>query len=159
MSENQIKKRERDFAQISNNFLRDPNISFKAKGLFSYMFSMQEGWHFTIQSIATQQKDGQAAIIAAMRELKDFKYITYTKNSDGSGTYYLDDCPSFEPNVENPHLGFPKLGKSTRIKNTKLDEKKKGFQKGKIEPISVLQTDDTLVVTYPRYSTRKRNTA
>lgn len=134
MSDNKINKRERDFAQISNNFLRDPKISFKAKGLFSYMFSMQEGWHFTIQSIANQQKDGQAAIIAAMRELKSRGYITYTKNSDGSGTYYLDDCPSFEPNVENPHLGLPKLGKSPRIKNTKLNEKKEEFKKEKNIP-------------------------
>ncbi|AFL69606.1 hypothetical protein [Sulfurospirillum barnesii] len=134
MSDNKTKKRERDFAQISNNFLRDPNISFKAKGLFSYMFSMEDGWNFTIKSIANQQKDGQAAIIAAMHELKSHGYITYTKSSDGTGTYYLDDCPSFEPNVENPHLGFPKLGKSTRIKNTKLDDKKEGFQKEKNIP-------------------------
>ena len=134
MSDNKINKRERDFAQISNNFLRDPKISFKAKGLFSYMFSMQEGWHFTIQSIANQQKDGQAAIIAAMHELKSHGYINYIKSSDGTGTYYLDDCPNFEPNLENPHLGFPKLGKSTCIKNTKVNKKKKEFKKEKYIP-------------------------
>lgn len=117
---NKIQKRESNFTQVSNSFLRDSNISFKAKGLFCYMFSMSEDWNFTIRSIAKQQKDGEASIISAMNELKEYGYITYTKHQDGTGTYFLDD----EPKHENPNVENPNLGKSTRIKKTELTKNK-----------------------------------
>lgn len=115
---NKIKKKESSFTQVSNSFLRDNNISFKAKGLFCYMFSMNENWNFTLQSIATQQKDGLDSIKSAMDELKQYGYVSYEKHSNGTGTYFLND----EPNVENPNVENPNLGKSTRIKNTNLDK-------------------------------------
>jgi len=136
---NRIKKRESSFTQVSNSFLRDRNISFKAKGLFCYMFSMSEDWNFTIRSIANQQKDGESSIISAIKELKEYGYISYQKHSDGSGTYFLDD----EPKLENPNLENPNLGKSTRIKKTELDKnknlseyKEKNIKKEKPKPKS-----------------------
>lgn len=117
---NKIKKKESSFTQVSNSFLRDNNISFKAKGLFCYMFSMSENWNFTLQSIATQQKDGLDSVKSAMDELKQYGYISYEKHSNGSGTYFLND----EPNVENPNVENPNLGKSTPIKKKNLDKNK-----------------------------------
>ena len=117
---NKIKKKESSFTQVSNSFLRDSNISFKAKGLFCYMFSMSENWNFTLQSIATQQKDGLDSVKSAMDELKQYGYISYEKHSNGSGTYFLND----EPNVENPNVENPNLGKSTLIKKKNLDKNK-----------------------------------
>ena len=117
---NHIKKKKSSFVQVANSFIRDNNISFKAKGLFCYMFSMDESWNFTVKSIATQQKDGMASVLSSMKELKEYGYITYTKHQDGTGTYFLDDVP----NVENPDVGNPKLGKSTRIKEEQLPKNK-----------------------------------
>lgn len=122
---NCIKKKERDFTQVSNSFLRDERLSFKAKGLFCYMFSMSDGWNFTIRSIAKQQKDGEASVKSALDELKEFGYIKYEKHQDGSGTYYLDDEPKLEnPKLENPNMENPKMGKSQRIKNTNSSKNK-----------------------------------
>lgn len=51
-----ISKKKSNFTTVQNSILRDNRLSFKAKGLFCYMFSMSDGWNFTIRSIATQQK-------------------------------------------------------------------------------------------------------
>lgn len=129
---NRIKKRDNNFTQVLNSFLRDNSISFKAKGLFCYMFSMNENWNFTLQSIATQQKDGLDSVKSAMDELKKYGYVTYEKLANGKGLYYLDD----EPKVENPNVENPNLGKSTPIKNNNstknknnntLNENNKGY--------------------------------
>ena len=117
---NNIIKRGGNFTALSNNFLRDKNISFKAKGLFAYMYSMSKNWNFTISSIAKQQKDGQASIISAMDELKKFGYMEYIKNKDGTGTYILNEVA----NVENPNVGNPKLGKPNGIKKEQFNKKK-----------------------------------
>lgn len=122
---NIIKKKESQFTQVSNIFLRDNRISFKAKGLFCYMFSMADGWNFTMQSIANQQKDGVASVSSAMDELKEYGYVVYEKHSDGKGTYHLDDEPKSEnPNVENPNMGFTIMGKSECIKNKQSSKNK-----------------------------------
>ena len=115
-----IKKveKQKDYVQVQNSFLRDDRISFKAKGLFSYMFSMNDNWNFTIKSIATQQDEGVASISSAMNELKEFGFIIYEKYSDGSGTYILDD----EPKLENPDMDNPIMRKSKCIKEDKLDK-------------------------------------
>ena len=107
---NKIKKRQSNFTQVSNTFLRDHRISFKAKGLFCYMYSMDEEWNFTLQSIAKQQNDGVGSIQSAMKELKEFGYISYEKHYDGTGTYTLNDNPNIEnPNIENPNMENPNM--------------------------------------------------
>lgn len=84
------------------------------------MFSMADGWNFTIRSIAKQQRDGESSVKSALDELKAMGYISYNKHQDGTGTYYLDDDPKHEnPNVENPNLGKPQ-----RIKNKQLVKNK-----------------------------------
>ena len=122
---NNIKKRESSFTQVSNTILRDSNISFKAKGLFCYMFSMDESWNFTLQSIATQQNDGLSSVTSAMNELKEYGYVVYEKLSSGRGIYNLNDDPKLEnPNMENPNMDFTIVGKSDPIKNTNSTKNK-----------------------------------
>jgi len=117
---NRIRKKTGNFTIVSNTILRDSTISFKAKGLFCYMFSMSEDWNFTIKSIATQQKDGYDSISNSLKELKEFGYIEYEKKSDGTGIYTLID----DPKTENPKLDNPIKGKTPPIKKEQLDKNK-----------------------------------
>lgn len=149
---NNIKKRENHFVQVSNSFLRDEKISFKAKGLFCYMFSMSESWNFTIRSIATQQKDGYDSIKSALQELKDLNYISYTKHSNGKGTYFLDD----EPKTENPLVGNPIMGKSTPIKKNQLIKNKNNTEnlllsKYRIDCNNEMIGSDETIVSFIKY--------
>ena len=143
---NKIKKKESKYTQVSNSFLRDKNISFKAKGLFCYMYSMDEKWNFTMQSIATQQNDGLSSIKSAMDELKEFGYIVYEKHANGKGTYHLDDVP----NVENPNVENPNLGKSTPIKNTNLDKNTNTSSSADYEKFSNLWNEFATKVNKPK---------
>ena len=91
---------------MSNTFLRNKDLSFKAKGLFAYMSSFDDSWNFTVRSMATQSKDGRDGIQSAIDELKEKGFITYEKHADGSGTYTLFEKPGSEnPSQENPTMG------------------------------------------------------
>jgi len=118
---NRTRKRENPFSQISNELLNDPRISFKAKGLYAYMYSKPDGWNFTIKSIAKQNKDGVDAVASALKELKEFGWVEYEKFSDGTGSYYLlDELPK----LENPNLENPNMGKSSPIINKDISSNK-----------------------------------
>src|SRR5574344_1229417 len=125
---NSIKKRDYPFTTIHNKFLRDKNISFKAKGLFAYMFSMANGWNFTIRSISNQQNQGEQLIKSALNELKKNRYVEYRKFSTGKGEYYLDPEPNVEkphvekPHQENPHVDIQPVLRIPSNKNEQLQE-------------------------------------
>ena len=134
--------------KIPNDLVDDPTISWKAKGLFCHMASKPDNWNFTVRSLASQFPDGKSAIFAALDELKERGWITFTKRANGQGKYKLEtslepesdnqyeampesdnrteaDQPQSdnrtkegEPESDNPDLGYRTLRKSERISNT-----------------------------------------
>jgi len=109
------------FTQISNALLNDAQLSFKAKGLYCFMYSKPNDWNFTASSIAKQMKDGRDSVLGAMSELKEFGWIQHTKNADGSGDYLI----LINPKSENPELDIPTVGKADRINNKESIQTKK----------------------------------
>ena len=138
----------KNYVKIPNDLVDDPTISWKAKGLFCHMASKPDTWNFTVRSLASQFPDGKSAIFAALDELKDRGWITFTKRANGQGKYKLEtslepesdnqyeampesdnrtetDQPQFdnrtkegEPNSDNPYMGNRIVGKSDGISNT-----------------------------------------
>ena len=77
------------FTQVPNGLLYDPNISFKAKGIWAYMSAKPEGWKFSADRIANETKEERKAILAGLKELSEAGYITAKKKGDGRIEYTL----------------------------------------------------------------------
>jgi len=103
------------FTQISNELLNDIEISLKAKGLYSFMYSKPDGWYFTVNSMAAQLKDGRESIMSALKELINAGYIERHKHADGKVTYEI----FFEknPKSENPIKGDTQSRKTPQWEN------------------------------------------
>lgn len=82
-----IVKREKNknYTTISNVFLRDKNLSIKAKGLLAVVMSLPEDWEFTINGICSVLKEGRTAIYSAIQELKDCGYCNVDICRDEKG--------------------------------------------------------------------------
>jgi len=81
------------FAQVPKCLLNDKNISFKAKGLYCYLFSQTDGFCFSTEIIANDAKDGVKAIYSAFNELKESGYLKSKKLPSGRIEYII----FFEP--------------------------------------------------------------
>ena len=101
---------------VSNAILRDANISFKAKWLFAYMFSMKEWWDFAISRMAKDSADWEKSVTKWIDELKAAGYLTTEKLSNWRMVYNL----TFEPSNPAPVSKLPKVqtGGLAVIKNT-----------------------------------------
>lgn len=84
-----IYKKSTGFAQISNDFLNDEGLTFKAKGLFSYLYSKPEGWNFEAERISENSKDGIKAVYSALKELEKNGYLKREKKKGGKTIYLL----------------------------------------------------------------------
>jgi len=69
-----IKKTE-NFVIIHKGALEDPNLSFKAKGLWAYCMSRPNDWTFKVTHLATVSKESVSAIRTAILELENSGYI------------------------------------------------------------------------------------
>lgn len=76
---------ERDFTQLPNTWLRDENLSLKARGLLAMLMTHSEGWSVTIKSLAAAGQDGRAAIQTAVNELEQAGYLQRQQTRDNRG--------------------------------------------------------------------------
>lgn len=77
-----------NFTQIVNSILNDKDLSWKAKGLYSYMYSKHDGWEFSIRGLVLGAKDGRDSTIAALNELLDNGWVVrHKKRVNGKFSY------------------------------------------------------------------------
>ena len=62
-------KRTSNFTVVPNEFLHTDKLSFKAKGLLSYLLSLPSDWEVHISHLATASKDGHDSVSSGMAEL------------------------------------------------------------------------------------------
>jgi len=92
-----------DFTQIPNIIIRNPNLSFKAKGLLALLLSNKEGWKSYIETIKQMSKDNESAIRTGIAELEANGYLLRlryrdqsTKQIKGSIWAYTNTANHFE---------------------------------------------------------------
>ncbi len=78
---------------MSNYHLQDATISFKAKGLLSFMLSLPETWSFSLAGIARVSLESIDAVRSGMKELETAGYVerSRVRNEHGQmkGTEYV----------------------------------------------------------------------
>jgi len=100
------------FTQIPNALLNDSVLSFKAKGIFSYLLSKPDGWQFFTADIEKHGKEGRDAILSGLHELEEHGYLKREQ---------LNENGRFGNTVF--HLQFPENAlireRETRIRKTR----------------------------------------
>jgi len=111
---------ESQFTQIHNAWIRDPNISYKAKGVLTYLLSHEVGYTITIGQIIRESGDGKQSVRSALEELIKAGYLETQRTTDERGynaglAYFIKD-PAI-PKSENPTLDNPTLDNQTALEN------------------------------------------
>ena len=70
----------KNYTVMSNYHLRDKNLSYKAKGLLSFMLSLPEDWDYSINGLVSISKEEVKAIRNILQELQRYGYLVIEKN-------------------------------------------------------------------------------
>ncbi len=102
-------RREDPFSRVPKTTLRDARISWKAKGILSYLIGQPLDWKVRVQDLVNNSTDGPTAIRSALNELRDAGYAMLDKMKDESGkivewVWKVSDSPIFKPDAENPDV-------------------------------------------------------
>jgi hypothetical protein len=69
-----VHNRENPYVMVNRNVLEDPDLSFKAKGLWAYCMAKPTDWKFSVSAMVAASKEGRTAIDSAIKELIDHGY-------------------------------------------------------------------------------------
>lgn len=132
---------------MSNEHLREKEMSLKAKGLLSLMLSLPDDWEYSISGLCALCKESESAIKAAISELKSFGYLCITMKKPNETEskkieyeYVIFESPKKEEaegEVQNEKVEF--APKSEKKKNGKKPKKMKRKSKPKCGKLSFLQ--------------------
>ena len=84
------------YAMISRKTLQDSRLSFKAKGLLSYLLSLPDDWEIHLKEIAKHSTDKLTAIKTATKELVVAGYITMSQGKDAKGRFVSYEYTVYE---------------------------------------------------------------
>lgn len=69
----------KDYTVMSNAHLHDKRLSLKAVGLLSIVLSLPDDWHYTVNGLVGNVKDGKDSVESAIKELKKNGYLRVDK--------------------------------------------------------------------------------
>lgn len=109
-----MSRRDDPFSRVPKTTLKDPQLSWKAKGILSYLIGQPIDWKVQIQDLVNNSADGETAIRSALTELRKAGYASLEKVKDGSGkivewTWKVSDCPIFLPDSGIPQVDRPPM--------------------------------------------------
>jgi hypothetical protein len=74
-----------NYTVMSNEHLRNKELSLKAKGLLSQMLSLPEEWDYSLEGLACINREGVDAIRTGIQELERFGYLERRRLRDSNG--------------------------------------------------------------------------
>jgi hypothetical protein len=116
-----------NFTQLSNEMLRDKNLSWKSKGLLSCLMSLPDEWVILKTALHQFAKDGRDSTTAAFNELIDNGYVKQFSIRDSKGRfaridYIVSDIKLKDtPITENQKSGNPISDNTQVINNVELN--------------------------------------
>ena len=138
-----------NYTVMSNHHLTDRDLSFKAKGLMSYMLSRPDDWDFTIAGLSRLNKDGRDAIGRIIQELESHGYLERIRRRQSKGTFgtmeyvlheqpmpgnpALDNPVLENPGQDNPVLDNPAQEKPAQENRPQLNTERKNTERKKNE--------------------------
>lgn len=131
-----VKSANNPYVMIDRRPIDNPSLSFKAKGILTYLMSRPDGWEVSVADLIKHAQDGEASVRAGLKELKVAGHMKYTAmRGQGRITGWLIEV--FEVNspdsdfqqvenqdVENRTQVLKNLSSTKRIKKDSATQEK-----------------------------------
>lgn len=128
-------RKQENFTVLDNDMIQNKNLSWKARGILTYLLSLPEDWKVNTKELATHATEGISSLRSGIKELREKGYIVYKKYKDEEGKfvheYNIHEFPqkpdSDNPDTENPDVDYPNM--ENRDINKELNEQRTKEQK------------------------------
>ena len=153
-----------NYTVMSNQHLRDKNLSLKAKGLLSIMLSLPDNWDYSLNGLISICKENETAVKTTLAELKEYGYLKvikkYPNQTDTKRIeyeYYIFESPKQEyenQGLENLPLEIQPLENQVQLNTNILNTNKQNtnrFIKPTLEEVQEYVNEKKLSVNAKQF--------
>lgn len=97
-------EKNREFVVMSNKFLRNKEMSLKAKGLLALCLSLPETWDYSMNGLVAICKENITAIRSGLKELEEHGHMQIHKKKNEKGQFYYEYVIFEVPHIENLYM-------------------------------------------------------
>lgn len=116
-------KKNRNYTVISNFALNDPNLSLKAKGLWSFIMSKPDKWNISSRNLSSELKESRNTVMTTLKELENARYLKRGEVREKDGKFSQGENTLYEePWLKNPTTANEATSKVLSIVSTKDTE-------------------------------------
>ena len=117
-----IKKDNGNFTNTSNQLIRDESLTWKARGIFNYLWSQANEWQFYVSEVAQHSKDGERALKSGLLELEEHGYLKRVNRHSKTGNFdgldwILDDMGELNRQAQNAVDGKMSENQPKKVQN------------------------------------------
>ena len=94
-------EKNREFVVMSNRFLRNKEMSLKAKGLLALCLSLPETWDYSMNGLVAICKENITAVRSALKELEEHGHLKIIKKKGEKGRFIYEYVIFESPHIEN----------------------------------------------------------
>ncbi|ETO40012.1 hypothetical protein B808_1121 [Fructilactobacillus florum 8D] len=163
------RNRESTFTSADNKLVRDERLSWKARGIFIYLFSQSENWEFYETEVMNHATDGRTSLRSGLAELEKYGYLVRKQLKNDKGKFsgwewIIDDIPMLQkPKLQNVTSENETLRTNNkRTNNTSNTNSKREALSSSDEPDAVStknqpteKTDCQIIIDYLNAETGK----
>ena len=140
-------EKNREYVVMNNQFLRNKEMSLKAKGLLAMCLALPDSWEYSINGLVAICKESQTAIRSTLKELEKFGHLQRNRKKDDKGQFYYEYVL-----YEIPYEGFEHAGKRNTQKqktekqstenNIQISNKKEKIKKESIKEKNIYNIEN-----------------
>lgn len=144
------------FTALSNKIVRDDKLSWKARGIFLYLFSQSDDWDFYETEVVKHSIDGRDSLRSGLKELEDRGYIKRERIRNDKGQLMSSDwLLSDVPMLNEPMLEYPTLDSTTLSNTNKSNTNKSNTNNNK--PPHLLNDNTSIVLPNVDIDIKEKN--
>lgn len=97
-------EKNREYVVMNNKFLRNKNMSLKAKGLLALCLSLPDDWDYSMNGLASICKESLTSIRSSLKELEDHGHLIRTKKNAANGRFFYEYVLYEVPHTDSPYV-------------------------------------------------------
>ena len=118
-------EKSKNYTVMSNYHLRDKNLSYKAKGLLSFMLSLPDDWDYSINGLVAISKEGVKAIRNILQELQRYGYLVIEKKQNEIGQFEYEYLIYEQPDTQKGDMDLGDVEKDIQINTNEINTNNK----------------------------------
>lgn len=125
-------EKNREYVVMSNKFLREKEMSLKAKGLLALCLALPDDWNYSLNGLCAICKESQTSIRSALKELETFRYLKRNRQQNEKGHFIYEYVIYETPYAENQHTDKQHTGKRHKENRRQQSNKRQTIKKQNI---------------------------